>query len=191
MQPLKPRKQHLCQIVWHHDNDICPIHCPALIYFLVLASVISLYLFLKLPLNSTMQRPNRIKLPLFTSPPVISASTSMLLSCSGTTSHATLCRGGSWEIRLQAGLDSPLRAMRSEMMMCVSVSFSLPLTNNSMAAHGSPASSWQPSKQPSRQAVSHCFVMCFTLPALILAKVLTTPLLSKYAIFWLGTSTIE
>lgn len=33
--------------------------------------------------------------------------------------------------------------------------------------------------------------MCFTLPELILAKVLTTPLLSKYAIFWLGTSTIE
>lgn len=66
--------------------------------------------------------------------------------------------------------------------------FFSPLTNNSMAAHDSLVA---PDSRPSSRAVSHCFVMCFTLPVLIHAKVLTMPLLSKYAIFWLGTSTIE
>lgn len=69
------------------------------------------------------------------------------------------------------------------------------LTNNSVATSSrrprSPLTAVQAAEQPGSQAVSHCFVMCFTLPELILAKVLTTPLLSKYAIFWLGTSTIE
>lgn len=68
--------------------------------------------------------------------------------------------------------------MRGEMMM-MCVSFSLPRQ----------ITAWQ--LTAAVQAGSLCFVMCFTLPPLILAKVLTTPLLSKYAIFWLGTSTIE
>lgn len=103
----------------------------------------------------------------------------------------------------QSGLDSPLhRVMRSEMMMR-SLSFSPgappppppDLTNNSAATSSmrprGPLTAVQAAEQPASQAVSHCFLMCFTLPELILAKVLTTPLLSKYAIFWLGTSTIE
>lgn len=38
---------------------------------------------------------------------------------------------------------------------------------------------------------SRCFLLSATLPALILAKVLTAPMLFKLAIFWLGTSTTE
>lgn len=54
-----------------------------------------------------------------------------------------------------------------------------PSTNTRLAADSS-----RPGSRP-------LFVRCLTLPALILAKVLSAPLLSKYAIFWLGTSTTE
>lgn len=116
--------------------------------------------------------------------------------CDGITSHATLSDAGiTVGIRLAASQGDEERDDDASSLSLVSPHPPPSLTNNSAATSSrrprGPLTAVQAAEQPGSQAVSHCFLMCFTLPELILAKVLTTPLLSKYAIFWLGTSTIE